>query len=70
MEDIHSMKIDTASLDQAVEQLRHDWNQLSDPDRALGIDNIRKSGLSIRKIAKGLGRSEASLRHLLFLRLD
>lgn len=59
------MTDDSHSIDQLVEQLRHDWNQLSSLDCAQAVARIRRSGRSIRSIGRDLGRSEASLRHLL-----
>ena len=54
------------SLDSTIEQLKGDWNQLSDPQRAQNISQIRKQyGLSIRQIARRLSCSESLLRRLL-----
>lgn len=64
---IQFMQKDIASPDQAIEKLKQDWDQLSDPDRALAIQKIKTSGLSNRKIASGLGRAESSIRRLLLL---
>jgi hypothetical protein len=64
---IHSMKIDTDAQDQAIQQLKQDWDQLSDPDRALAIAKIKTSGLSNRKIASLLGHSESLVRRLLLI---
>jgi hypothetical protein len=57
----------TISADQAIEKLTHDWNQLSDVDRALSLGRIKRSGLSNRKLATMLGRSESLIRRLLLL---
>jgi hypothetical protein len=46
--------------------LKSRWNQLSDLERANEIETIQRSGISRRKIAAGLDRSESLLRHLLF----
>jgi hypothetical protein len=51
--------------DKSIDELRSKWNGLSDLDRAQEIDTIRRSGVSIRRIARGLQRSESGLRHLL-----
>jgi len=59
------MKADPHSLDNAVQQLKRDWNQLSPIDRACAVARIRRSRRSIRSIARDLNRSESSLRHLL-----
>jgi hypothetical protein len=47
----------------AVDKLKEDWDQLSVPDRALAVGKIRRSGFSIRQIARLIGRSESSLRY-------
>jgi hypothetical protein len=62
------MKTDQAvqSLDSTIEQLKCDWNQLSDPQRARNIAWIKKRfGLSTRGVAKRLGRNESSVRRAL-----
>jgi hypothetical protein len=46
--------------------LKSRWNRLSDLERAHEIETILRSGISRRKIAPGLDRSESLLRHLLF----
>jgi hypothetical protein len=42
-----------------------EWLQLADVDRALAVAAIRRSGASIRQIARELGPNESNLRHLL-----
>lgn len=49
----------------SVDGLKCDWDQMHPLDRAKAIVSIRRSGISIRQIAKQVGRSEATLRHLL-----
>jgi hypothetical protein len=61
------MTTNTISADQMIEKLAHDWNQLSDIDRALSLTEIKKSGLSSRRIATMLGRNESLIRRLLIL---
>ena len=56
------MQIDSDAQDPATHQLQQDWDQLSDLDRALAIAKIKKSGLSNRKIAQSIGRSESLMR--------
>ncbi len=46
--------------------LKSRWNKLSDLERAHEIETILRSGISRRKLAPGLDRSESHLRHLLF----
>jgi hypothetical protein len=48
----------------AVANLRTDWPNLSDVDRALRISPIIQAGTSCRTLAKALGRKEQSLRHI------
>jgi hypothetical protein len=48
----------------AVADLRTDWPNLSDVDRALRIQPIIRAGTSCRTLAKALGRKEQSLRHI------
>jgi hypothetical protein len=61
------MTTNTLSADQAIETLTQDWHQLSDIDRALSLAEIKKSGLSSRRIATMLGRNESLIRRLLLL---
>jgi lambda repressor-like predicted transcriptional regulator len=46
-------------------ELKRDWKQFHPLDRAKAISRIRESGVSMRQIAKHVGRSEALIRHLL-----
>jgi len=48
-----------------ISQLQSNWSQLHDLDRAKAVANLRRSGISIRSIARQLGCSESLLRHLL-----
>ena len=48
-----------------ISQLHSNWSQLHDLDRAKAVANLRRSGISIRSIARQLGCSESLLRHLL-----
>jgi transposase-like protein len=48
-----------------ISQLQSDWLQFHDLDRARAVAAIRRSGTSIRQIARGLGFSESNLRRLL-----
>lgn len=52
-------------LSLSISQLKLKWSQRSDVDRALAVAAIRRSGTSIRQIARELERSESTLRHLL-----
>src|SRR3974377_2033284 len=61
------MNTATTSSDPVIGKLKQDWNQLSDPDRALRIAQIKKSGLSNRKIASILGCAETLIRRLLLI---
>jgi len=63
----HCMNSGSVSPDQAILKLRKEWDQLSDPDRATALAQIKKSRLSTREVAREVGHSEASLRRLLFL---
>lgn len=49
----------------AVDQLKHDWPHISDLDRAKAVADLRRSGLSIRYIARRIERSASLLSHLL-----
>lgn len=49
----------------SVDPLKRDWEQLHPLDRAEAVARIRRSGISIRQIARQVGRSEATLRRLL-----
>jgi hypothetical protein len=57
----------TTSPDEAIQKLTQNWDQLSDPDRALAIAKIKKSGRSNRDLARILGRGEATIRRLLYI---
>jgi hypothetical protein len=52
-------------MDISIEQLKQDWDKIHDLDRARSIDAIKRSGTSVRQIAKQIGRSDPLLRHLL-----
>lgn len=61
-------KADNASIDESIHKLKQDWDQLTHPDRALAIGQIKRTfGLSNRKVATMLGRPESSIRRLLLL---
>src|SRR5215469_12696062 len=45
-------------------ELRDQWHQLRDIDRALAVHKLHKAGTSLRALAKALGRSESLLRNL------
>jgi len=49
----------------SIAQLQLDWTNLHDLDRAATVRSLNESGLSIRKIASSLNKSESSLRRLL-----
>jgi transposase-like protein len=49
----------------SISQLQANWFQLHDLDRAQAVAAIRRSGISIRKIARDLKFSPSLLRHLL-----
>ena len=51
--------------DNSIAELRSNWIELSDLDRANEINIIRHTNVSIRKIATGFQCSESLLRHLL-----
>lgn len=53
---------DTSS---SIARLKADWFHFHDLDRARAVAQLRRSGLSINKIALGLGFSATLLRHLL-----
>jgi hypothetical protein len=60
------MNTGSASPDQQIENLKQQWDLVSDPDRARAIAQIRRSGLSKREIARRLQCcSEAAVRRLL-----
>lgn len=60
-----AMNSDIAQIDPNLQQLKRDWQQLSDLDRARRVVEIHnQSRLSFRKIAEVLGRTESLLRHL------
>jgi transposase-like protein len=54
-----------ASASSAIANLRSQRPDLHDLDRAKAVRDIRRSGVSIRKLALQLPVSESSLRHLL-----
>lgn len=58
------MKTDTASLDPEIEQLRHDWNQLSSLERAQLVSILKKSGMSYREIGRVFDCAESSVRYV------
>ena len=59
------MDTNSASSDQAILELKHQWDQLSDIDRARRVVQIKRSSdLSFREIATLLGCNESSLRHI------
>jgi hypothetical protein len=49
----------------AIANLKSQWPNLRDLDRAKAVNVIKASGASTRKIALGISVSESSLRHLL-----
>lgn len=53
------------SNDSALAQLRVAWPELTAVDRALAVGKIKRAGLSNRKIAMEIGKSESTLRRLL-----
>lgn len=52
-------------LSLAIPHLKSRWMQLPGADRARAVAAIRRTGVSIRQIARDLGVSESNLRHLL-----
>jgi transposase len=59
------IKETSSPLNAAIDQLKRDWDQLNDRDRARAVAKFRQSGMSIRQIAKQLNRGESGLRRLL-----
>jgi transposase len=59
------MNTGSASADQQIDNLKQQWDQLSDPDRALAIAQIKKFDLSQREIARRIQCSENTVRRLL-----
>jgi lambda repressor-like predicted transcriptional regulator len=53
----------------SIERLRQDWDEMHPLDRAKTIAAIRRSGTSIRQIARQTGHSATLLRHLLMAQL-
>src|SRR5690348_1839952 len=49
----------------SIEQLKRDWEKMHRLDAASAVVNLKKSGISIRQIAKQVGCSASLLGHLL-----
>jgi transposase-like protein len=63
MKSLHAT--DPSSTPDAIHQLKRAWGELADLDRAQAVFKIKRSGTSIRQIARQIGKSESLLRHLL-----
>jgi transposase-like protein len=62
---VKTSKPSTQDLPLSISQLKSEWLQLADVDRALAVAAIRRSGTSIRQIARELGQRESGLRRIL-----
>jgi hypothetical protein len=55
----------TSAVDSQIQQLKQNWKQLSDLDRARAVLEIKTAGVSGRSLAPILSQRESSLRRLL-----
>ena len=62
---MNTSKPSKPDLSLSISQLKSKWLQLSDVDRAHAVAAIRRSGVFIREIARGLDSNDSNLRRLL-----
>jgi hypothetical protein len=62
------MNTDPASVNQAIEHLRQNWERLSPLERIQPVADIMKSGISKRQLADRVEHSDSAIRNLLIAR--